>query len=96
MLAALRRGDVFLSASPAGPELYLSRDGNVARVRVVGGRGALVAIVGDGRTIAAHAVDADDWERRIDGACTPYLRAQVVDTSGAMLALSNAVWSDAG
>ena len=96
VLAALHRGDVFLSASPAGPELYLSRDGDVARVRVVGGRGALVAIVGDGRTIAAHAVDADDWERRIDGACTPYLRAQVVDTSGAMLALSNAVWSDAG
>ena len=86
---------MFLSASPVGPELYLSREGKVARVRVVGGRGAFVAIVGDGRTIAAHPVDADDWERRVAGACTPYLRAELTDASGAMLALSNAVWSAA-
>ncbi len=90
VIAALRRGDVFLSASPAGPQLYLDDRGCVC---VVGARGAAIQLVGDAGVIDAAAIDADDVERRIAlprGA--RYVRAQVTDAAGTVLALSNPLW----
>lgn len=91
VLAALRRGDVFLSASPAGPQLYL--DGDRGCVRVVGARGAALQLVGDVGVIDATAIDADDVERRIRlPRGTRYVRAQVTDAAGSILALTNPLW----
>jgi hypothetical protein len=89
VLEAIRSGEVFLSASPAGPQLYLSPD----RVRVVGAQGAILALVADGSVGRAEAVDAADWERPIAPARgARYVRAQLMDTAGALLALSNPLW----
>ncbi len=91
VLAALRRGDVFISASPAGPQLYL--DGEHGRVRVVGARGASLQLVSDAGIVGACAIDGDDVERPVAlprGA--RYVRAQVTDAAGSVLALTNALW----
>ena len=91
VVAALRRGDVFLSSSPSGPQLYL--DGERGCVRVVGARGASIHLVSDAGVVDAAAIDADDVDRRIAlprGA--RYLRAQVTDATGSVLALSNPFW----
>lgn len=89
VLQAIRHGDVFLSASPRGPQLYLSAE----RVRVLGASGASCALVSDTGVAEAWAIDADDWRRPVaPPRDARYVRAQVMDGSGAMLALSNASW----
>ena len=95
ILAALRSGDSFLSASPAGPQLYLREDGATARVRVCRGAGTILALVADAGVVRADAIDTDDYERRVDrprGA--RYLRAQLIDAAGSVLALTNPLWLD--
>ena len=94
VLAAPREGRCFVSATPAGPELYLERAGDGVRVRVVGARGAALLLVGARGCLAAEAVAADDQEWRYHLAPdAPYARAQVVDGMGNVLAVSNPVWS---
>lgn len=104
VLAALRAGRCFVSASPAGPQLYLSgareTDGVVGSrdvwVRAVGARGATLSLVGAPGCLDAAAIGHDDWvETFAIPPSTRYVRAQVTDTVGSVLALTNALWLDA-
>jgi predicted metal-dependent phosphoesterase TrpH len=95
ILAAIRRGNAFLSASPAGPQLYLDANGDALRLRVAGAPGAALLLIGDSGCLAAVAVDAEDFSRTLPfPAATTYVRAQLVDAAGNVLALSNPRWRD--
>lgn len=94
VLAALREGRSFVSAAAEGPQLYLSLEASGVRARVVGAPGATLALVGDGGAIAARAIDAADWDETFPLPRARYVRAQVSDPSGALLALANPLWLD--
>ena len=95
VLAALRRGRCFVSATPAGPQLYLDHAGHDVRVKVVGARGAALLLVADDGVVAAHAIVADEWEQTAPyPADAPYVRAQIVDQAGVVLTVSNPIWRD--
>jgi hypothetical protein len=95
ILAGLRAGRCFVSASPAGPQLYLAPDGGRVRTRAVGALGAALLLITDRGVAAAEAIAGPDWQRHIpfppDGA---WLRAQLVDGAGSLLALTNPIWRD--
>jgi hypothetical protein len=90
ILGALRRGESFVSASPSGPQLYLARNGDDACIRAVDGFGAFVALVADGIVVAGEAIATRDAEiaLRIPRDAR-YVRAQLVDGRGNVLALTN-------
>ncbi|CAA9578489.1 MAG: hypothetical protein AVDCRST_MAG49-4519 [uncultured Thermomicrobiales bacterium] len=104
VLAEIRAGRCFVSASPAGPQLYLVRatdgaqpDGEVGpvSVRAVGGRGATLSLIGRDGCLAASPVPGDDWAATVAvPPGTPYVRAQLTDATGGVLALTNPVWHD--
>ncbi len=95
ILAALRAGHCFVAASPEGPQLYLSHHGNGIRARVVGAHGAVVVVLDHCGTVAARPVTANDLEIITPFAPdSTYLRAQVIDHAGTMLAISNPIWRD--
>jgi hypothetical protein len=100
VLAALRAGRVFISRGPEGPQVYLSRraqsvasrSAETVALHVVGARGAAVLLIGPTGVLHAAHVGTDDWSdtiRLTDS--TGYLRAQVVDQGGQVLALTNAI-----
>ena len=99
VLGALRAGRVFLSAQPSGPQLFLDTDAesrselSIVRVRAVDARrAALVLVSADGVQYAAH-IGSDDWSTCFTlRAHAGYLRAQVMDEHGQVLALSNPVY----
>jgi hypothetical protein len=99
VLSALRAGLVFVSAQPSGPQLFLDTDAQsrselpVVRVRAVDARrAALLLISADGVEHAAP-ISSDDWSTRFTLPAHPsYLRAQVMDERGQVLALSNPVY----
>ncbi|MFN2519424.1 MAG: CehA/McbA family metallohydrolase [Candidatus Limnocylindria bacterium] len=96
IIAALRAGQSFVSATPGGPQLYLDPEGGHARMEVVGASGAALLVLTDAGCIAAAPVASDRWERRVAiPAAARYVRAQVVDAAGQLLALTNPVWADA-
>jgi predicted metal-dependent phosphoesterase TrpH len=97
VLAALRRGDCFISESPTGPELYVARatdtDDAPLTVRVVGAASDTLSVIGPDGAAFAAAVPSWDWSVAVPfPAGTPWLRAQVTDRVGRVRALSNAVW----
>jgi hypothetical protein len=90
VLGALRAGHVFVSRGPEGPQLYLDRDREGVRVHVVGARGAALMLISANGVEHAVRIGSDDWSERPrlrDWAV--YLRAQVMDEHGQVLALSN-------
>ena len=90
VLGALRAGQVFVSRGPEGPQLYLDRDREGVRVHVVGARGAALMLISADGVEHAVRIGSDDWSERPrlrDWAV--YLRAQVMDEHGQVLALSN-------
>lgn len=94
VLAALRAGRAFISRDVDGPQLYVRRqvDGTVT-ARVVDGRHGILALV-SGRGVETRVtVPSEDWSEvfRVTEASL-YLRGQLMDEEGEMLALSNAVW----
>jgi hypothetical protein len=94
VLAALRAGRVFVSRDPAGPQLFFDRDSQSVRVRVVGARGAVLMLVSQDGVEYSTRVASDDWSDRLritDWA--GYLRAQVLDEHGQVLALTNVLYS---
>lgn len=95
VLAALKRGDSFISSTPDGPQLYLSwRTGDGAAVRVVGGNGAVLLVLSDIGCIAAEPVFSADVTISIHLDSAPrYVRAQLMDTRGNALAISNPLWN---
>jgi hypothetical protein len=92
VLSALRRGDVFISRDIHGPQLYLSRTEEGIAVRAVGAaRAALLLVSPDGIETTA-TISREDWTdtfRRPNGR---YIRAQLMDEHGQMLALTNALF----
>lgn len=96
LLDALHHGRCFVSHGPEGPELYVTRLDATLHTWVVGAAGATLMVIADGVTISAAAIGDDDWSTELP--LPPdygYVRAQVVDQFGNMLALSNACWRSA-
>jgi len=95
VLDALRAGRSFLSAEPTGPQLFLAQEGAQVRVRCVGARGATLMVLSDRGTVFATAIDAADVARHVSlTGVWAYLRAQLVDEAGRMLAFTNPLWRD--
>jgi predicted metal-dependent phosphoesterase TrpH len=91
VLAALGEGRSFVSVSPAGPRLYLDRDGGVARARVTGATDARLVITTNAGVLRTCAVSGQLACRAALPAGTRYVRAHLEDTSG-VLALTNPLW----
>ena len=97
ILAALREGRTFISASPRGPQLYLDPEGARGRICVEtrGGSGCALLLIGERGVIGASAIDADAMSRSFDvPPGTQYVRAQLVDDTGEVRALTNVLWAD--
>jgi hypothetical protein len=98
ILAALRDGRAFVSASPRGPQLYLVPDlARAGRVHVEArdAEGCTLLLVSE--TGAAHTmpVNAAAWDGSIEIPRTSrYVRAQLVDSATQMRALTNPVWAE--
>jgi hypothetical protein len=84
VLSALKAGRVFVSRDVDGPQLFLWTD----RLRVVGASGATLSLIGDHGVERSTTVASDDWTTSVTME-SPYLRAELRDASGEMLALSN-------
>jgi hypothetical protein len=98
ILAALREGRSFISASPRGPQLYLAPDpARAGRVHVEARhaeRCALVLASNEGVVYAA-AVHSSPWDASIEiPRGSRYLRAQLVDRDGDVSALTNPLWAE--
>jgi len=95
ILAAIRAGRTFVSASPAGPQLYLDRSEEGFAVAVVDGDGAALHLVADGRIAAVAPIDAADWSRTFTvPRDVRHVRAQLVGVHGEMRALTSPIWRD--
>jgi hypothetical protein len=96
ILEALKAGQAFLSDSPDGPELYISREGDLVTIRTVAGKGTALVLVGATGIIATEAITDDDqsWSFAINilGKGQPFVRAELMGETGEMRALSNALW----
>ncbi len=91
VLAALRSGHAFISRDADGPQLYLSRAGSAVEVHAVDAKHTAVLVISERGTEHAAAVSNNDWFAtvRVDGAA--YVRAQLIDEHGQVLALTNAL-----
>jgi hypothetical protein len=95
IVAGMHSGRMFVSESPAGPQLYIERGGNGVRVATRGADGAALVIVGDGRILAAQAVEPaeGEWSTSVRvPSGTSYVRAQLVGATGELRALTSPVW----
>jgi len=96
ILSAIRSGRTFISASPAGPQLYLDRSGRELTASAVDARGCALLVIGESGVVASVAVDLDDWTFGVTVPPTvPWLRAQLAAGSGDLVALTTPVWFDA-
>jgi PHP domain len=95
ILGAIRAGRTFVSASPAGPQLYLDRTDDGLTTTVADGTGAALHLVADRGVVAAAAVDSPAWSATF---AVPtdvrYVRAQLLGASGEMQALTSPIWFD--
>ncbi|HEY8437122.1 MAG TPA: CehA/McbA family metallohydrolase [Candidatus Limnocylindrales bacterium] len=93
IVRGLRSGQTFVSASPAGPQLYLDHgDGEIA-ITALGARGAALLVLDQRGTVDARPVDSDDWSGTVRfGPDAAYVRGQLVDAAGEVLALTSPVW----
>jgi hypothetical protein len=93
ILEALRGGRTFVSASPAGPQLYLEPGGRGVDVTVHDARGATLVVLADGGAIAAEPTGSGKWST---GFTVPrgvtYVRAQLLAPNGELLALTSPLW----
>jgi hypothetical protein len=92
-LAALRAGRAFISRDVDGPQLYFSRVDGGFRVHTVDARRAALMLVSAQGVEATATVRSNDWCETFGLEDQPvYVRAQLMDEHGQMLALSNAVF----
>lgn len=95
IIGGLRAGRTFVSASPAGPQLYLDRLGDELAIEVRGGSGTALSLIGERGTIDAWAIDSEIVTVKARGpADTAYVRCQLVDPSGTVTALTSPIWLD--
>jgi hypothetical protein len=93
ILAGMRAGRTFVSASPAGPQLYLEHVEGGLEVTTRDAAGAAVLVVGDRGVVAAEAAGPGEWLTvvRVPPGAT-YLRAQLVRDNGDIEALTSPLW----
>lgn len=95
VLRALRDGKAFVSVSPRGPQLYLDPERGRVHAEVRGAAGAMLLLMSDSGRVTAAPIDAETWEAAFEvPARARYVRAELVDTAGLMLALSNPLWHE--
>lgn len=95
ILAALRAGDCFITASPSGPQLYLDPDTDGVAVQVAGGSCLALSVWSDAGCIAACAVASNEWTTHLPWpADAMFVRAQLGAANGDIVAVSNAIWRE--
>ena len=95
ILDAMHQGRVFISASPMGPQLYLTGSGDEVLVKTGGAVGKTVALIADQGAVASAAIDRDVWSSTfVYPPNARFLRAQIVDEAGNLQAISNPIWRD--
>ena len=95
LLAGLRAGRCFITASPSGPQLYTTRIGDRVHVRAVGAAGATLNLIAGATTLGEHVIPDDDWTTTFDFPPeTPYVRVQIAGAQGQMLVFANPIWAD--
>src|SRR5215211_512867 len=93
VLAGIRAGRCFLSASPDGPQLYLHGHDEKVQIRVVGGTGCTLVLIADAERVGDEPIDRDDWDRKLPlPEHRAYLRCEVIGPDEEMLAFSNPIW----
>jgi hypothetical protein len=93
VLAALRAGRAFISRDVDGPQVYLDRADDAVRMRVVDGARAALLLISERGVERAFSVGSGDWSESIKPPAATYVRAQLVDASGQMLALTNPLYA---
>ena len=95
ILAGLRAGHTFVSASPSGPQLYIELGERGLEVTTRDAGKAALMVIGDHGVVAAEAAGPGEWSSTV---AVPrratYLRAQLVDAHGEVTALTSPVWLD--
>jgi hypothetical protein len=90
VLQALRGGHAFISHDVEGPQVFLTPGGDGVNVRVVDAKGAAVVLVSADGVVATAPVTLEDWTDTFAATeARGYLRAQILDEHGEMLALTN-------
>jgi hypothetical protein len=92
ILGGMRAGRTFVSASPAGPQLYLDRVGDRLEVEVRDGLGAALVLIGDHGVVDAGAVLTNEWTMSFGVPPSTYVRAQLVGATGDVIALTSPIW----
>jgi hypothetical protein len=93
ILAALRAGRSFISASPSGPQIYLDQAESSIHVQVTGGDGLALSLWSDSGCLTACAVQGDDWQTELPWPTEAnFIRAQLGAPNGDVVAVSNALW----
>ena len=94
VLAALRAGRVFISRDVDGPQLYLEQRHNAVGVHAVDAAGAALLLISDRGIGFTNRVTSSDWAdtlRLSDE--VRYVRAQLIDEYGQLLALTNPLYA---
>jgi len=93
IIDAMRAGRTFVSAGPAGPQLYLEPKGRGVEVSVRGGSRRSLIVQDDKGAIGAAAVESEDWSTTVAvPSASTYVRAQLVAANGELQALTSALW----
>jgi hypothetical protein len=93
ILRGLRAGRTFVSASPAGPQIYLDPVDDELAIEVRGGQGTALLVIGDRSVVDARPVESDRATFTVAvPSRTAYLRAQLVDSAGEVVALTSPSW----
>jgi len=98
ILAALQEGRSFISASPRGPQVYLSpgpEHAGTVRVEVRDGDGATVQLIDDSTETTVAKVNGSSWEGAFaTRAGSRYVRVELTSAGGELLALTNPLWTE--
>jgi hypothetical protein len=97
IIGAIRAGRAFISESPAGPQLYVRREGEEMIVRIVGAEGDALMEIGPHGCLGAGAIKGSDVTKRwcirdLQDAGVPFVRFELHTPTGGVRALSNPVW----
>jgi hypothetical protein len=95
ILAGMRAGRTFVSASPSGPQLYIVRRDRSLEVMTRDAFGAALMVIGDQGVVAAEAAGSGEQSVSVPiPRLATYLRAQLVNADGEVEALTSPVWLD--
>ncbi|MCA9833868.1 MAG: PHP domain-containing protein [Thermomicrobiales bacterium] len=98
IIRAIRAGKAFMSESPWGPQLIVSREGDRVRVHVAAAAGDALLAIGTSGCVASTAIGSDDevfsWEiEELTPGENRYVRFEIHHPGGNVRALSNPVWT---